>query len=467
MVRRRRTTIMRIDWRLLAVLLLIGSAGAHAAAELDTGENMSREAELADLKIVREQYLSKEMAYVPATRKLAETFLAKLEADAGTHTRVEFAVALAELGALADNAHSGARLSDPRAAFARRLPLHFLWTSDALIVARATGAAADLAGARVIKIEGRSPESLYAGAKVLLGGNEAGRKHWLGEWIEGAGTLHALGLAALPDRLSMTLRLADGRVVDRTIEMARDADLPPAAESARFWFPDATPKEHDWKAALDTDALPLYLRDGNKPFRAEPIDALHALYVQFRSNEDEDGVSIKDFVAGVAKSIEATKPQNLVIDLRFDVGGNLLTTLDFMRTVANRVRGRTFVLIGPYTFSAGIISAAAIRKHGDRVTLVGDRIGDRVHFWSEGAKIDLPNSHISMRYTDGQFDLQDGCTGEPACMDDKYPIGEFGVNLDPDVFAPLTAEAYLAKRDPALEAVARELHASAPRGAAK
>jgi hypothetical protein len=458
---------MRIGWRLAAALFLLGAANLHAAAELDATQKMSRDAELADLKIVREQYLPKEMAYVPATRRLAETLLAKLEADAGTHTRVEFAVALAELGALTDNAHSGARLSDPRAAFARRLPLHFLWTSDALIVARATGAAADLAGARVIKIEGRSPESVYAGAKVLLGGNEAGRKHWIGEWIEGAGTLHALGLAASPDRLSVKLRLADGRVVDRTIEMVRDADLPPAAEGARLWFPEAMPNERGWRAALAVDALPLYLRDGNLPFRVEPIDALRALYVQFRSNEDEDGVSIKDFAAGVATTIESAKPENLMIDLRFDVGGNLLTTLDFMRNVANRVRGRTFVLIGPYTFSAGIISAAAIRKSGARVTFVGDRIGDRVHFWSEGAKIELPNSHISMRYTDGQFDLQDGCTGELACMDDKYPIGVFGVSLDPDVFAPLTADAYLARRDPALEAVARELAASTPHGVSK
>jgi hypothetical protein len=108
--------------------------------------------------------------------------------------------------------------------------------------------------------------------------------------------------------------------------------------------------------------------------------------------------------------------------LRCDIGGNLLTTLDFMRRLAGSVNGHTFLLVGPYTFSAGIISAAAIKKEGgDRVTVVGDQIGDRLHFRSEGATTDLPQSHCSFRYTDGQFNLKDGCTGEPACMDDRYP----------------------------------------------
>jgi hypothetical protein len=449
---------MQTGIRFLAALLLLSAccAGATGGADL-ASDAMTQEQQLADLAIVRDQYLAKEMAYVPATRQLVETFVAKLEGDAGKLSRVEFKVALAELGALTDNAHSGARMFDPAAKFEQRLPLHFLWMPDALIVARATGAAADLAGARVIKLEGRSPESVYAGAKVLLGGNEAGRKHWIGQWLEGGGVLHALGLAASPDRVSMRVRLIDGRIVDRTVEMVRDADLAPSAESARLWFPDPVSGEDTWRTALDRNALPIYLRDGNRPFRAEPLAALHALYVQFRSNEDEDGISIKDFVASVGKTIDVTKPEHLVIDLRFDVGGNLLTTLDFMRGGADRVRGRTFLLVGPYTFSAGIISAAAIRKGGARVTIVGDRIGDRVHFWSEGAAVALPNSHLAMRYTDGQFDIQDGCSGEPACMDDRYPIDVNGVSLDPDIFAPLTAKAYFEKRDPALEAVAREL----------
>src|SRR5579864_2207787 len=185
---------MSLPWRSLVqrtiviTLALAGLAGPalSLAASLDRPAP-SRAAELRDLAVVRQEYLPKEMAFSPATRALALIQLEWLERQAGSLSAAQFAVGLAELGALTDNAHSGLRLRDPRTMPLARLPLRLLWLPDALIVARATGAAGDLAGARVVRIEGRSPEALFEGAKVLLGGGEANRKHWLCDWIEAAG----------------------------------------------------------------------------------------------------------------------------------------------------------------------------------------------------------------------------------------------------------------------------------------
>jgi hypothetical protein len=449
--------------RMAVIGAVAGLFGTVAAADTPV---MSRAAELQDLRVVRTQYLPKEQAFAPATRAQAEALLDKMQRQAGAMTAAQFAVGLAEVGALTDNAHSGLRLRDPRVKPVARLPLHFLWLSDALIVARATGAASDLAGARVLKIEGRSPEALFQGSKVLLGGNDAGRKIWLDEWIESAGVLHALGLAKSPDGLSMTLGLPDGRVIDRVVAMAPVSAMPPAAEVERLWSPEPIAGEHDWATALGADGLPLYLRDANRPFRVISLPDTNALYVQFRSNEDEDGFPIAPFLDEVKARIAALHPLHLILDLRFDIGGNLLTTLEFMRHVAASVKGRTFLLVGPYTFSAGIISAAAVKKGGgDRVTVVGDGIGDRFHFWSEGTRITLPRSHFTFRYTDGQFNLKDGCTGEPGCMDDLYHIDVNFVSLVPDIRAPLTFAAYFAGRDPALEAIAHELAPDSTRDA--
>lgn len=453
----------RVFWSCLRQSMLaiwVFAAGSLAGrADVLLRPAMSRTAELADIAVVRTQYLTRDMAFTPATRAMAEVQLDALEKRAGQLSSTQFAVALAEIGGLTDNAHSGLRLFDPRAQPLARLPLHLLWLPDALIVARASGAAADLAGARVLKIEGRAPAALYAGAKVLLGGSEAGRKHWLNDWIEAAGILHALGLARSSDRVSFTVQLRNGEVVQRSVAMVPSATLSPTAEVERLWSPDPVPGEHGWTAALPLDHLPLYLRDGNRPFRVVSLPAQHALYVQFRSNEDEDGHPIAAFLDQVRAKIATTRPRYLVVDLRFDVGGNLLTTLAFMRKLPGSVRGHTYLLVGPYTFSAGIISAAAVKKSGgDRVTVVGDRVGDRAHFWSEGANIHLPNSHYVFRYTDGQFNLTEGCSGEPGCMDDKYPFIKANfASLIPDIRAPLTARAYFADRDPAMEAVAKDI----------
>lgn len=444
---------------LLAGLILPAARAATPAGAADAPDSV-RAAQLADLAVVRTRYLPGDQAFTPATRALARAQLDALTRRAGQLSAAQFAVGLAELGGLADNAHSGLRRFDSRAQPASRLPLHLLWFPDGLLVARAHGESAGLAGARVLKIEGRAPAALFAGAKVLLGGSEAGRKIWLNDWIESAGILHALGLARAPDRLALTLRLRDGRTVDRTVAMVPASTLAPTAALGRLWSPEAVPGEHGWAGALDTAHLPLYLRDANQPFRTVPLPDQHALYVQFRSNEDEDGRPIAPFLASVRKQIATSRPDNLVVDLRFDIGGNLLTTLDFMRGLAGSVHGRTYLLVGPYTFSAGIISAAAVKQGGgERVTVVGDQLGDRLHFWSEGANIALPHSHLTFRYTDGQFNLAEGCTGEPGCMDDRYAINVNFASLTPDLRAPLTLAAYLAGRDPAMEAVSRDLAA--------
>lgn len=453
--------VTRVSWVrtcLYAIgLYAIGLLGVAAVCAAPSAEpkpaSTTRAAQLEDLRVFRSDYLAKDMAFSPAARKLAEAGVDRMEKLTGTLSPLEFQLSLAQISALADNAHSGARFVNPTS----RLPLRLLWFPDALVIARATGPAADLAGARVLKIEGRAPLALFENAKVLLGGSEAGRQHWLNQWIESDGVLHALGLAAAPHAVRFKLQLADGRTVERTVPMLPVSESSPTGALERLWSPEPLAAERDWRTALRTDSLPLYLRDANKFFRAIPLPSLQALYVQFRSNEDEEGFPIAAFLDDVRRQIAESAPTNLIVDLRFDVGGNILTTLDFTRKLPESVRGRTYLLVGPYTFSAGIISAAAIKKHGTRVTVVGDEIGDRLHFWSEGDNAKLPNSQYSFRYTNGQFNLLDGCTGEPGCMDDQYHVDVNFASLTAELHAPLTAAAYFAGRDPAMEAITADI----------
>lgn len=419
---------------------------------------LDREAVLEDLRVARTQYLPKEMAYAPATRALAEAKLDALERRAGDLTAPQFTAGLALVVGLADNGHSRLWPRDGAWKPDTRLPLRLLWLPGGLVVARAHGEAADLAGARVLKVEGRSTEALYAGAKALLGGNDAYRRQWLPDYIELGGILHAVGLAAAPDRLALTLRTPDGRTVERVLRMVPTSGLSAVAEYDRLWSPEPAPGEQGWTTAMPTDEVPLYLRDADLPFRSVPLPEWGAHYLQFRSNTDIDGYSIADFLTDAGSELASRSPKDLVVDLRFNIGGNLTLTLDFMRRLADTVPGRTWLLVGPYTYSAGIISAAAIKQGGgDRVVIVGDGLGDRAHFWSEGGLVRLPNSGHALRYTDGQFNLAEGCTGEPACFDQMFPVDVNFVPLDPDIRAPLTADAYLAGRDPAMEAVAREI----------
>lgn len=430
---------------------VLGFIAATAAA---TDVPTSRDAQLADLAVVRDEYLVKELAYTPVTRAQAAAKLRELETRAGELSSADLLVGLAQIGALADNAHSGARWRDPRALPKRRLPLRLLWFPDALVVARATGEATDLAGARVLAIEGLSPDALYERTKSLQGGSAINRKKYLPTLIESLGVLHALGLAKTPDRVALKLRLPSGKVVERTVAMI--ANDPASAEEERLWSPEPMPGETTWKTAITTDALPTYLADAEQPFRIVPFDDIDALYVQLRTNEDAEGHPIGEFTARVDAELAAKPRKHVIVDLRFDVGGNLLTTLAFMRALPSQATGRTYLLVGNYTYSAGIVSAAAVKKGGgDSVTIVGDELGDRLAFWSEGDNVTLPHSRFRLRYTNGTFDLARGCAGVPQCLDHLIDVNP--VSLVPDIAAPLTSEAYFAKRDPALEAVRADI----------
>jgi hypothetical protein len=176
------------------------------------------------------------------------------------------------------------------------------------------------------------------------------------------------------------------------------------------------------------------------------------------STADAQGHEIAPFVKRVRDEIEMTHPKNLILDLRFDIGGNIDETRDLACAMAANVRGRIYVLIGPYTFSAGIVMAAATKHDGgDRVTIVGDNVGDRLRWWSEGKTVCLPNSRYCLHVTTGLWDLIHGCAGDPDCYGDKLDARVD--SLEPQLRAPLTAVAWLAGRDPGMEAIKADLAA--------
>jgi hypothetical protein len=439
---------MRVVRRFCLAVAMIGVASGALAGPAP----LSAEAQRQDLELARSGYLAKEMAYTPQTRRLAAAKIDALEARAGHLSPPELLVGLGEVAGLADNAHSGIHYHSPAALPALRLPLRLLWFPDGLFVARASGAAEDLAGAQVLRVEGRTPDQLYARIKGLMGGKSIDRRKRLTELVESGGVLQAMHLAARADALTLTLKLPAGGVVTRRVAMTAQASQSPTADFERLWSPEPFPKETGWRAGLTPGDLPIYLRDADRPFRTVAFPERQAFYVQFRSNEDEDGYPIAPFLKTATAELEAAKPRDLIVDLRFDIGGNMLTTIDFMRRLPTLASRRVYLLVGPYTFSAGIISAAAVKKAGGaKVTVVGDELGDRPQFWSEGNVVRLPNSGLVLRYTDGQWDLDHGCAGKPGCMDRYVDVN--GVSLAPEISAPLTARAWRAKRDPALDAV--------------
>jgi hypothetical protein len=435
-------------------LILASALGATMLAQTPSASDRV----LEDLTVVRDDYVMKTRAYAPETRARAMALVADARTHASSLSKSDLHLRLLEIAALADNGHDALSFANDAARPARRMPYRVVWFPDGLLIVRATGAARDLAGARIEAIDGISTSQLYTRLARFAGGVESQRRLTLGLLLESPELLHAAGLARADDGLTLDVQIPGHGREQRTIAAIDGAAIPRGFGAERLLSPDAVgPAEANWTFALGAATTPLSLRDGNSYFRLEPLLEGSALYVQVRINVTYAGQDIGRFQERVISSIGLHHPTDVVLDLRFDTGGDLQTTLAFMKSLPSRVPGRVYVLISRYTFSAGIVSAAAVKQADrDRVVLVGEPVGDRLRFWSEGGSACLPHAGFCLHYTDGLWDLAKGCRHEAGCYGDQ-----FGVNvgdLDPALAAPLTAADYLAGRDRAMELVLAQLH---------
>src|SRR5207253_569928 len=86
----------------------------------------------------------------------------------------------------------------------------------------------------------------------------------------------------------------------------------------------------------------------------------HAIYFQYnKSLIMPEGESFKHFSARLLKFIDRHRVAVLILDLRFNTGGDLTIASPLMQELHDRMQGkRMFVITGRATFSAGLYHAA-------------------------------------------------------------------------------------------------------------
>jgi hypothetical protein len=140
------------------------------------------------------------------------------------------------------------------------------------------------------------------------------------------------------------------------------------------------------------------------------------------------------------------------MDLRGNGGGDYTNTWHFAHALPHLVRpnGHILILTDSATFSAAITTAAFIKEAGGaRVTLIGEPVGDRLSFFSEGGSACLPNLQICVHYQTGKHDYAHACNSWRECfwLNWLYPVRVEG--LQPDRLVPLTFADWDAGRDTA------------------
>jgi hypothetical protein len=446
---------MRMTFRAFAAAL--AAVAALAPSRGFATNTMTAAQRRAELRVVASDYVDKGPEFDAPARRRAHALIARASADAVRLTDQDYLLRLAEVAAQADNGHDSVNFMSSPLYPESRLPVRLTWIGERLFVARAGPGYHDLAGGEVLRLGRWTPAELARNLSRYQGGADAYRR-WNPVWLfHNPVMLRAMGASVSANRVSIRVRGRDGTTIVRRLSALPTERMPRLAFPSGLLSPVRSDDEvaKDWVAATSA-AAPLYLQRPERYFRLAELPELDGLYVQFRANFDMGDEKIAPFVATVEQRLTSNPPNNLVLDLRFDTGGDNTQNRDLMRHIAEKVRGRIFVLTGPYTFSAGIASEAAlVHDGGAKVTVMGAEPGDRDHWWSEHKPVCLPYSKICLDREMGHWDLVRGCAGEAHCYGDQFDAKV--ETLAPSIRHELTPAEWLQGMDPLMEEVRRIL----------
>ncbi|WP_299284595.1 peptidase S41 [uncultured Tateyamaria sp.] len=184
--------------------------------------------------------------------------------------------------------------------------------------------------------------------------------------------------------------------------------------------------------------------------RTMPSDVTYIAFPDFIDTREH---TLEADVARAVQSITKHPDHDWVVDVRGNPGGSFLWSLPFVEALKTQWRGkRCAVLTDKFTFSAGIVFVALL-KHAlaDRLTIIGEGMGDNLQFFAEGGLQDLPDTGAMIRYSDAFHDWQTG-TAHPSTPDiiAQHLVGVGG--LTPDVTVDISATHKRHGRDPQFEA---------------
>jgi C-terminal processing protease CtpA/Prc len=165
--------------------------------------------------------------------------------------------------------------------------------------------------------------------------------------------------------------------------------------------------------------------------------------VQYNVCDEQPGKPFRSFVDEVFALVDRSPDTRLVLDIRFNGGGNEAVLDPFMEALEARPAlnepDRLFVIIGRATYSSALQNAITLsREH--HATLVGEPTGGKPNHYGEVRRFSLPNIGIQVQYST-RYWL-------------NYPEADLPT-LEPDLSTTLTIADVLAGHDPALEAALR------------
>jgi hypothetical protein len=352
-------------------------------------------------------------AFHTAPREQFEDSVRALETRLPNLRGHEVLAAMGRIVAMVGDGHTYLELPETL----HRYPIRLYAFGDTLRIIRASTNHEQLLGGRVVEINGTDIEE----AKRLVGRqiareNEQYVLRELPGFLTCAELLHAHGVIQEVGDVQWTIETISGQRVGVRLT------------------PIASDEEVRWASAAQ--AVPQYRRRPGEDLWYSFLPETGTLYVGFRGYPARP--AFRTFFDDVFRFSDLNPVERLVIDLRENAGGDFTKVRDLLLPrlkdhPLNR-RGRLFIPIGRFTFSAAMTNAADFLKETN-ATLVGEPTGARPNGWQEKGEFVLPNSNLVVSVSTRYYRFMD---------DDASAVF-------PHQHIPLKWEDFRAGRDPVLE----------------
>jgi tetratricopeptide (TPR) repeat protein len=371
------------------------------------------------------------------TRDEFESYVKKLNDDIPKLTDPQIEIGLMRLARRMGDGHTLIRpasiqlsermLADRGVADRRVAPIELYLFKEGLFITAAAPKYADIVGARVTLIGDHPVEEVMETLdQVISQDNKMWPKNVGPAMMRNPRMLNGLGLIPDPDKMAITIR--DGEGKPRTVTIA--------AETV-----DST---DDWPHARQNATLPAppYLKNRKANYWFEYLPDSKTVYFQYNAVVQDPKETLPEFCERMFKFINENPVERLVIDMRWNGGGNNFYNRPIVHGLIRNDKidrfGKLFVIVGRQTYSAAMCGATEIERH-TRAIFVGEPTGSRPNFVGESIMINLPYSKMSGTISDLYWQ-------NSVAMD-------YRVWIAPQLYAPPSFDLYRANRDPAMEAI--------------
>jgi hypothetical protein len=311
--------------------------------------------------------------------------------------------------------------------FQKQLPVQFYLFNEGLFITAAAPEQADLAGAQVLKIGDSPVDKVIETLDPLISrDNTMWIKFVAPNFMRNPIMLNGVGIIPDTEKANITVRDAGGNTRSVTLSATAGQPLPTWVTARK----DATNPE------------PLYLKNRRTPYWYEYLPDSKTVFFQYNQVGNKADEPLTAFCEKLFKFINENEVERLVIDMRWNGGGNNFLNRPLVQGLIRNEkinkRGKLFVIVGRNTFSAAMNGATEIEQQTSAI-FVGEPTGSAPNFVGETIGFELPYSKVSGSISDLYWQ-------KSTAMDYRTWIG-------PTIYAPPSFELFKANRDPAMEAI--------------